>query len=110
MTNGTKPTAVDLATGKVVWTVECGKEADRFVRSRRHVLAGSSTPLVAGDLAYFGHDDTSIRAVNKDGQVVWEHRIGTPIKTSPAASGNLLFVHDYAGNLWCFCKTESVRD
>jgi len=94
----------------VVWTVECGMEADRFVRSRRHVLAGSSTPLAAGDLAYFGHDDTSIRAVNKDGQVVWEHRIGTPVKTSPAASGNLLFVHDYAGNLWCFCTTKSHRD
>jgi outer membrane protein assembly factor BamB len=107
--NGTKPAAVDLTTGKAVWTVECGKEADRFVRSRRHVLAGSSTPLVAGDLAYFGHDDTSIRAVNKDGQVVWEHRIGTPVKTAPATSGNLLFVHDYAGNLWCFCTTASVR-
>jgi outer membrane protein assembly factor BamB len=110
LTNGTKPTAVDLATGKVVWTVECGKEADRFVRSRRHVLAGSSTPLVAGDVAYFGYDDTSIRAVNKDGRVVWEHRIGTPVKTSPAVSGNLLFVHDYVGNLWCFCRTEPVHD
>jgi len=107
--NGTKPAAVDLATGKVVWTVECGKEADRFVRSRRHVLAGSSTPLVAGDLAYLGHYDTSVRAVDKNGKVVWEHRLGTPVKTAPAMSGNLLFVHDYAGNLWCFCTTESVR-
>jgi len=103
LVNGTTPAAVELATGKAVWTVECGQEACRFVRSRRHVLAGSSTPIVAGDLAYFGHDDTSIRAVNKDGRVVWEHRAGTPIKTSPAVSGNLLFVHDYAGNLWCFC-------
>jgi outer membrane protein assembly factor BamB len=108
--NGTKLAAIELATGKEVWTVECGTEADRFVRSRRHVLAGSSTPVVAGDLAYFGHDDTSIRAVNKDGQVVWEHRVGTPIKTSPVVSGNLLFVHDYAGNLWCFCPTEPARD
>jgi len=103
LANGTTPVAVELATGKAVWTVECGQEADRFLHSRRHVLAGSSTPIVVGDLAYFGHDDTSIRAVNKDGRVVWEHRAGTPIKTSPAVSGNLLFVHDYAGNLWCFC-------
>jgi outer membrane protein assembly factor BamB len=108
--NGTGLAAVDAATGKGAWTVECGKEADRFARSRRHVLAGSSTPLIAGDLAYFGHDDTSIRAVNRDGRVVWEHRIGTPVKTCPAVSGNLLFVHDYAGNLWCFCRTGSVSD
>jgi len=108
LVNGTKPTAVDLDTGKVVWTVDCGNEADRFIRSHRHVLAGSSTPLIAGELAYFGHDDTSIRAVNKDGKVVWEHRLGTPVKTAPAISGNLLFVHDYAGNFWCFCRTASV--
>lgn len=108
--NGIAPTAVDLATGDKVWTVECGRDADRFIRSRRHVLAGSSTPLVAAHLAYFGHDDTSLRAVNQDGRVVWEHRLGTPVKTSPAVSGNLLFVHDYAGNLWCFCETEPASD
>ena len=28
--------------------------------------------------------------------------MGTPVNTSPVVSGNLLFVHDYAGNLWCF--------
>ena len=65
-------------------------------------MSGSSTPIVAGDLAYFGHDDTSIRAVDCKGALVWEHRLGTPLKTAPVVSGNLLFVHDYAGNLWCF--------
>jgi outer membrane protein assembly factor BamB len=57
---------------------------------------------VAGPVAYFGHEDTSIRAVDKSGKVLWEYRVGTPIQASPAVSGNLLFVHDYAGNLWCF--------
>ncbi|MBM4079689.1 MAG: hypothetical protein FJ278_08310, partial [Planctomycetes bacterium] len=105
LVNGTNFAAVDLATGKARWTVASSRDPDRFERSQRQVLAGSSTPLVAGALAYFGHDDTSVRAVNKDGKVVWEHRLGTPIKTAPAASGNLLFVHDYAGNLWCFAPT-----
>ena len=68
----------------------------------RQAMAGSSTPIVVGDHAFFGHDDTSIRAINREGDVVWEHRLGTPIKTAPAISGNKLFVHDYAGNLWCF--------
>lgn len=80
----------------------CGREADRFLRSRRQSMAGSSTPIIAGDLAWFGHDDTSVRAINRAGDVVWEYRLGTPIKTAPAITGNLLLVHDYAGNLWCF--------
>lgn len=106
LVNGTDFAAVDLAKGQIRWTVACGREPDRFVRSQRQVLAGSSIPLVAGELAYFGHDDASLRAVDLDGKVLWEYRLGTPIKTAPAASGNLLFVHDYAGNLWCFAPAQ----
>ena len=102
LVNGEDLRILDLATGETRRTVTCGREADRFVRSRRQAMAGSSTPIIAGDLAYFGHDDTSIRAINRAGDVVWEYRLGTPIKTAPAITGNLLFVHDYAGNLWCF--------
>ncbi len=102
LVNGTDLIALDLATGESIWSVPCGREAGRFLRSQRQALAGSSSPIIAGDLAYFGHDDTSIRAVNREGKVVWEYRVGTPIKTSPTVSGNLLFVYDYAGNLWCF--------
>jgi len=102
LVNGTDLTAVDLGTGKQRWVVKCAREPNRFERSRRQAMAGSSTPIVAGTLAYVGHDDTSIRAVRRDGTVLWEHRFGTPVKTDPVVSGNLLFVHDYAGNLWCF--------
>jgi outer membrane protein assembly factor BamB len=102
LVNGEDLRILDLKTGATRRTVMCGREADRFQRSRRQALAGSSTPLIAGDLAWFGHDDTSIRAVDRAGDVVWEHRLGTPVKTAPAITGNLLFVHDFAGNLWCF--------
>ena len=102
LANGTNFMSLDLATGQERWTVTCAQDTKRFYRSRRQAMTGSSTPLIAGDLAYFGHDDTSIRAVGHGGKLAWEHRLGTPIKTAPAASGNLLFVHDYAGNLWCF--------
>ena len=98
---------LDLSTGATRHTVPCGREADRFLRSRRQALAGSSAPIIAGDLAWFGHDDTSVRGINREGKVVWEHRLGTPIKTAPVISGNLLLVHDYAGNLWCFAGTRS---
>ncbi len=102
LVNGTNPQIFDLATGEIRKTIKCAQEADRFFRSHRQAMAGSSTPIVAGNHAFFGHDDTSIRAINRAGDVVWEHRLGTPIKTAPAVSGNKLFAHDFAGNLWCF--------
>jgi len=102
LVNGTDCRAFNLKDGKPLWTVKCATDAKRFHRSRRQAMAGSSTPFIAGDLAWFGHDDTSLRAVNKAGKVVWEYVLGTPIKTSPVITGNLLFVHDFAGNLWCF--------
>ncbi|MEC8929054.1 MAG: PQQ-binding-like beta-propeller repeat protein [Verrucomicrobiota bacterium] len=100
--NGTDCRAFNLKDGKPQWTVKCATDAKRFHRSRRQAMAGSSTPIIAGELAWFGHDDTSLRAVNRKGQVVWEYILGTPIKTSPVITGNLLLVHDFAGNLWCF--------
>ncbi|MCP3695028.1 MAG: PQQ-binding-like beta-propeller repeat protein, partial [Planctomycetaceae bacterium] len=73
----------------------------------RQTIGGSSTPLIAGDHAFFFLFYTSIRAVDRQGQLQWEYRLGTPIKASPTACGNLLFVHDFAGNLWCFVGTNS---
>ena len=102
LVNGTNLVILDLKTGETLHTVPCGREPERFHRSRRQALAGSSTPIVAGDLAWFGHDDTSLRGITRDGKVVWELRLGTPIKTAPAVTGNLLLTHDFAGNLWCF--------
>ena len=62
-----------------------------------------SIPLdTAVDLAHFGHDDTSIRAVSRLDTVTREHRLGTPLKTAPATTGDLLLHNDYAGDLWCF--------
>ncbi len=102
LANGEDLIAIDLKAGTVQWRVEHARSTDWFAGSQRQVLGGLSSPLVAGPVAYFGHEDTSIRAVDKSGKVLWEYRVGTPIQASPAVSGNLLFVHDYAGNLWCF--------
>ncbi|MBI3947825.1 MAG: PQQ-binding-like beta-propeller repeat protein [Armatimonadetes bacterium] len=105
LVNGAGLSAIDRSTGRLRWRVPCGSDPERFRQSQRDVLAGVATPVAAGELVYFGHDDTSLRAVDRAGEVVWEYRPGTPIKASPVVSGNLLFVHDFAGNLWCFGPT-----
>ena len=102
LANGTRLTGHDLKTGQVRFTIQHAKDRQRFRRSQRQSMGSFSTPFVAGDFAYYGHDDTSVRAIDRQGEVVWEFVVGTPIKTWPAVSGNLLFVHDFAGNLWCF--------
>ncbi|MBG86737.1 MAG: hypothetical protein CMO80_07540 [Verrucomicrobiales bacterium] len=100
--NGEHMRALDRSTGKEVWRVLCAQDVERFKRSRRQTMAGSSTPVIAGDFAWLGHDDGSLRAVGKDGKVVWAYHVGVPIKTSPVVTGNLILIHDFAGNLWCF--------
>ncbi|MGZ0174371.1 MAG: outer membrane protein assembly factor BamB family protein [Planctomycetales bacterium] len=107
LVNGTDLVILDLKTGETLHTVKCGREADRFRRSSRLALAGSSTPIVAGKIAWFGHDDTSLRGITRDGKVVWEHRLGTPVKTAPVVAGHLVLVHDFAGNPWCFAGNNS---
>ena len=106
LANGPDFLALDLETGIERWRVVCAEDSKRFEHSQRQVVGGLSSPIVAGDLAFFGHDDTSVRAVNQQGKVIWEYRLGTPIQTAPAVSGNLLFIHDHAGNLWCFAPAS----
>lgn len=109
LANGVALLGLDLATGERRFAVGPSTDPTRFERSQRQSLGGSSTPIVAGGVAYYGHDDTSVRAIDNAGRVVWQCPLGTPIKTSPAASGNLLFIHDFAGNLWCFAPLEAAE-
>ena len=54
LVNGVHFTAVDFGTGAIRWTIPCAQDPTRFVRSQRITIAGNSTPIVAGDFAYFG--------------------------------------------------------
>ena len=81
------------------------RSASRLERSQRQTGAGKFYPIVARDYAYFGHDEALIRTVNNQDYQVWTYRLGAPIKTAPVVCGNLLFAHDYSGNLWCFAPT-----
>jgi len=107
LVNGKSFYGLDLATGKTRFEVNYATDRSRFERSQRQRIGAGSTPIIAGNVAYYGHDDTSVRAITKAGEVVWEYVVGTPIKTSPVVTGNLLLIHDFAGYLWCFGPAES---
>ncbi|MDP6111483.1 MAG: PQQ-binding-like beta-propeller repeat protein [Planctomycetota bacterium] len=106
LANGARLFGLDLKTGATRFDVSPNTDAVRFERAQRQAFGGASTPFIAGDYAYFGHDDATVKAISRTGKVIWEYYVGVPVKTSPVVSGNLVFVHDYAGNLWCFAPAE----
>ena len=73
----------------------------------RDVSTVTSSPLVAGELAYVGADDGVLRAVNvADGTVAWSTQLGAPIRSSPAASGNVLLICTTDGTLFTFVSGD----
>jgi len=100
-------TALNRGTGKPVWRFAVGQDERRFANNRRQSLGGGSSPVLAGNLLYFGGDDGYLYALERDtGAVHWRYWLAVPIKTSPAVSGNALFVMDYDGNLYAFGVTR----
>ena len=97
--------ALDAATGDVVW-------AHGFRRglSWRHPYqywdgpTSTSAPAVSGgQVVYVGADDGFLYAIDADdGSNLWEFEIASPIASSPAVSGNAVFVAALDGNVYAF--------
>jgi len=95
--------AFELSSGRRLWTFKRGFTKEESKRSRRQVIGGMSSPLVAGDVVYAGGDDGRLYALHRrSGKKIWSHTIGVPLQSSPVVSGNALFVADYDGNLYAF--------
>jgi len=91
------------ASGQPRWQHEFVYDAETAKRNQRQTYAGQSTPLVAGDVVYVGSDDGHLYALAlEDGELLWKHNLGVPLKGSPVLSGNALFICDWDGNLYCF--------
>ncbi len=103
LANGTSLHAFDAATGEPRWVHDFPYDAEMAQRNQRQTWAGQSSPAVAGDVAFVGHDDGRLYAFAlDDGEVLWRYHLGVPIKGSPIVSGNALWVCDWDGNLYCF--------
>jgi len=103
LANGRSLHAFDAATGEQRWVHEFTYSAEMAQSDQRQTWAGQSSPAVADEVAYVGHDDGWLYAFAlEDGQVLWRYNLGVPIKGSPVISGNGLYVCDWDGNLYCF--------
>jgi outer membrane protein assembly factor BamB len=98
------------STGEHRWSVAVGSPmATSRPYSFDSVPVVTSSPLVAGQFAYFGADDGVFRGVRvADGSVAWSADLGAPVRSSPAASGNVLVVLTVDGTMFAFVSGDPV--
>ena len=92
----------DAATGKRLWVRRTNTPA-LFKKSKWQSMAESSSPLVAGRHVYAGSDNGTFYCLDAaTGKVLWSYFVGAPIKSSPALSGNMVFISAFDGNVYAF--------
>ena len=65
------------------------------------------SPVIAGDKVIFGSNDKQLYLVQlSDGQVLWKHNAGQPIRGSAAVSGDRFVIgtEGSSGKVLCFGK------
>ena len=82
--------ALDLTTGKSLWTVMTRARID-------------SSPAIAGGRVFVGSNDGRFYALDlASGKVVWEHDEGAALSASPALASGRIVIGSTAGRLLCF--------
>jgi outer membrane protein assembly factor BamB/predicted phosphodiesterase len=107
--NGGALEAFARSDGQHLWSVPVGSPIATSLPYFRVSPIVTSSPLVAGEHVYCGADDGIFRGVRiTDGSVVWSADLGAPIRSSPAASGNVLLVLTVDGTLFAFVSGDPV--
>ena len=93
--------------GRSLWSFAVGAP----IASGRPYSATASTvtasPIITGDAAYFGADDGKLYAVDvTTGNLLWSADLGSPLRSSPAASGSFLVATTVDGTLFAFSGGE----
>ncbi len=66
-----------------------------------HQLTVESSPVLYSGKIYFGANDGYLYCVDaQSGYLNWRLNIGTPLLSSPVIDSEILYVADFAGNLW----------
>ena len=86
----------------------------------QHPIGGDASPAIRRGVLYIGSDDGGLYALDaKSGEVKWLFPTGSPIVSSPAVVGNVVFVASgstvYAVDVktgqkvWNFATTDSIE-
>ena len=94
-------TGVDRKTGKVRW--EFVARPFRPIASMDLTDYHRSSPVIEGNVAYFGDDWGNLNGVDvRDGKLVFQYTTQTqrPIRATPAVSNGMVFFGDWEGEVY----------
>jgi len=87
---------LDKNTAKINWTFKSGGERKyELFEFADHI---QSSPVLDGDMLYFGSGDNNVYALNaKTGQLIWSFKTGSVVHATPAIKDNNLLVGSFDG-------------
>lgn len=96
--------ALDKTTLKEKWRYSSG---DALIYNVPYTTKPSrtieSSPIQVGASILITASDGSFTAIDrKTGRPIWQAKTGSPILSTPAVSGNTVFVADFSGNVYAF--------
>lgn len=96
--------AIDSVTGKEIWTYLLkGRVQFAFSPYCRTSAAVISSPAIAGQVVYCGGTSGQFVALDlQSGKLLWSYDLGIPITSSPAVSGNTVYIATFDGTVYAF--------
>lgn len=96
--------AFDRLTFKPVWNYRTAPAMFYSVPySQDYQQTVETSPVLVGNTLVFGASDGYLYGVNaQTGRFQWKRNLGAPIFSSPAVSGDAMYIADFSGNLYCF--------
>ncbi len=101
--------AFNKTTFEEIWRFETGPALFMTVPYTRPVVRSvDASPVLSGDVVYFGASDGWFYGLDfRTGKEIWKIELGAPVFTSPAVSGNMIFIADFSGNIYGFTGSKN---
>ncbi len=93
-----KIAAFDAGTGWTLWSVSTGETLGSFSAYGRGGSQVMSSPTIVKGKVYVGSNDGRLYVIElKTGKCLWKADLGFPILSSPAVSGDTVYVARWDG-------------
>jgi outer membrane protein assembly factor BamB len=97
----------DKKTGRLLWRYKVAAGVVSSVPYKRGEATITSSPVIVKDVVYFGANDGVLHAVDvNSGKLLWQYRLGVPIASTVAVTGNTVVVAAWDGTVYAFTATE----
>ncbi|MBI4581293.1 MAG: PQQ-binding-like beta-propeller repeat protein [Planctomycetes bacterium] len=93
----------DKQTGRLLWRHAVDRGVVSSIPYQRGEATITSSPVIVGDVVYFGANDGWLRALDLNtGEPLWQYRLGVPIASTIAVTGNTIVVAAWDGTVYAF--------